>query len=293
MADSISPTNETIMNITDLNFSRFSALLFFGILLSGCAAPQSSKDPYESVNRSIFSFNEKADKYALKPVAEGYKAVLPEPAQIMAANFFSNLDDFVVVINDLLQLKFSEAGSDGTRLLINTFLGMGGLVNYGEDYGFPKRHEDFGQTLAHYGVSSGPYIVLPILGGSTFRDAGSGLVDMATNPLFSAGFFMGAIAAPVIGAARAVDARAQLLDKEEIVDEAALDKYEFLRDAYLQRRRSLIYDGDPPRSIDDEIDGPVQETSAPVEKKRSIVVEYIDPEDSGNQDEPENDSATE
>jgi phospholipid-binding lipoprotein MlaA len=170
---------------------------------------------------------------------------------------------------------------------------MGGLVNYGEDYGFPKRHEDFGQTLAHYGVSSGPYIVLPILGGSTFRDAGSGLVDMATNPLFSAGFFMGAIAAPVIGAARAVDARAQLLEKEEIVDEAALDKYEFLRDAYLQRRRSLIYDGNPPRSIDDEIDGPVQETSVPAEKKRSIVVEYIDPEDSENQDEPENDSATE
>jgi phospholipid-binding lipoprotein MlaA len=293
MADSISPTNEIIMNTTNLNFSRFSALLFFGILLSGCAAPQSSKDPYESVNRSIFSFNEKADKYALKPVAEGYKAVAPEPAQIMAANFFSNLDDFVVVINDLLQLKFSEAGSDGTRLLINTFLGFGGLVNYGEDYGFPKRHEDFGQTLAHYGVSSGPYIVLPILGGSTFRDAGSGIVDMATNPLFSAGFFMGAIAAPIIGAARAVDARAQLLDKEEIVDEAALDKYEFLRDAYLQRRRSLIYDGDPPRSIDDEIDGPVQEASVPAEKKRSIVVEYIDPEDSENQDEPENDSATE
>jgi len=293
MADSISPTNEIIMNTTNLNFSRFSALLFFGILLSGCAAPQSSTDPYESMNRSIFSFNEKLDEHALKPVAEGYKAIAPEPVEIMAANFFSNLDDFVVVINDLLQLKFKEAGSDGTRLLINTFLGMGGLVNYGEDYGFPKRHEDFGQTLAHYGVSSGPYIVLPILGGSTFRDAGSGIVDMATNPLFSAGFFMGAIAAPIIGAARAVDARAQLLDKEEIVDEAALDKYEFLRDAYLQRRRSLIYDGDPPRSIDDEIEGPVQEVSVPAEKKRSIEVEYIDPENSENQDEPENDSATE
>ena len=282
--------NETIMNTTHLNFPRFSALLVFGVLLSGCAAPQSSNDPYESMNRSIFSFNEKADEYALKPVAEGYKTITPEPVQIMAGNFYSNLDDFVVVINDLLQLKFREAGSDGSRLLINTFLGMGGLVNYGEDYGFPKRHEDFGQTLAHYGVSSGPYIVLPILGGSTFRDAGSGIVDMATNPLFSAGFFMGAIAAPVVGAARAVDARAQLLDKEEIVDEAALDKYEFLRDAYLQRRRSLIYDGNPPRSIDDEVDGPVQEVSVPAEKKRSIVVEYIDPEDSENQDESENDS---
>jgi phospholipid-binding lipoprotein MlaA len=293
MADSTSPMNEIIMNTTYLNFPRFSVLFAFGVLLSGCAAPQSSKDPYESMNRSIFSFNEKADKYALKPVAEGYKTITPEPVQIMAGNFYSNLDDFVVVINDLLQLKFREAGSDGSRLLINTFLGMGGLVNYGEDYGFPKRHEDFGQTLAHYGVSSGPYIVLPILGGSTFRDAGSGIVDMATNPLFSAGFFMGAIAGPVVGVARAIDARAQLLDKEEIVDEAALDKYEFLRDAYLQRRRSLIYDGNPPRSIDDEIEGPVKEVSVPAEKKRSIVVEYIDPEDSENQDESENDSATE
>lgn len=293
MADSISSKNEIIMNTTHLNFSRFSALLFFGILLSGCAAPQNSKDPYESVNRSIFSFNEKADEYVLKPVAKGYKTVTPEPVQVMAANFYSNLDDVVVVINDLLQLKFSEAGSDGTRLLINTILGMGGLINYGDDYGFPKRHEDFGQTLAHYGVSSGPYIVLPILGGSTFRDAGAGIVDIATNPLFYGGFFMAPFVAPLIGAGRAVDARAELLEKEEIVDEAALDKYEFLRDAYLQRRRSLIYDGDPPRSIDDEIEGPVQEASVPAEKKRSIVVEYIDPEDSENKNEPQNDSATE
>ena len=292
MADSISPTNEIIMNTTHLNFSRFSALLFSGVLLAGCAAPQNSQDPYESMNRSIFSFNEKADEYALKPAAEGYKTITPEPVQIMAGNFYSNLDDFVVVINDLLQLKFSEAGSDGSRLLINTVLGMGGLINYGEDYGYPKRHEDFGQTLAHYGVSSGPYIVLPLLGGSTFRDAGAGIVDMATNPLFSGGFFMAPIAAPLIGAGRAVNTRAQLLDKEEIVDEAALDKYEFLRDAYLQRRRSLIYDGDPPRSIDDEIGGAVQEVSVPAEKKRSIVVEYIDPEDSENQDESVNDGAT-
>ena len=293
MADSISPTNEIIMNTTHLNFSRFSTLLFSGILLAGCAAPQNSQDPYESMNRSIFSFNEKADEYVMKPAAEGYKTVAPEPVQIMAGNFYSNLDDFVVVINDLLQLKFSEAGSDGSRLLINTVLGMGGLINYGEDYGFPKRHEDFGQTLAHYGVSSGPYIVLPLLGGSTFRDAGAGIVDMATNPLFSGGFFMAPFAAPLIGAGRAVNTRAQLLDKEEIVDEAALDKYEFLRDAYLQRRRSLIYDGDPPRSIDDEIEGPDQEVSTPAEKKRSVVVEYIDPEDSEDQEDPENDSATE
>ena len=280
-------------------------LLIAGIFLSGCATSTNRKDPFESVNRSIFSFNEKADEYVLKPVAKGYTTLAPEPAQIMIGNFFSNLNDVVVVINDVLQLKFDKAGSDGTRLLINTFLGMGGLVNYGEDYGYPKRHEDFGQTLAHYGVAGGPYIVIPIMGGFTLRDAGGSLVDVATNPIFYGGFFMAPFVAPLIGAARAVDERAQLLDKEEIVDEAALDKYEFLRDAYLQRRRSLIYDGNPPRSIDDDLDGAGQEVSVDdgldgagqdvsvPTKKRSIVVEYIDPEGSGNQDKSIDDTAVE
>jgi phospholipid-binding lipoprotein MlaA len=297
MADSINIRNENIMNIMRLKLSRIPTLLFFGILLSGCATSQNRQDPYESMNRSVFSFNEKADKYALKPVAQGYKTVAPEPIQIMAGNFFSNLDDVVVVINDLLQLKFSEAGSDGSRLLINTVLGMGGLVDFGSDYGFPKRYEDFGQTLAHYGVSSGPYIVVPLLGGYTVRSGAGGLVDIATNPIFYAAPFMAPFVSPLIGAGRAVDERKQVLDKEEIINEAALDKYEFLRDAYLQRRNSLIHDGNPPpRSIDDEIDAaidneiidePVQEAvhtknkrSAVMEdvakKKRSVVIEYID-----------------
>ena len=181
-----------------------------------------------------------------------------------------------MVINDILQLKFSEAGQDGSRLLINTFLGMGGLVDFGSDYGFPKRYEDFGQTLAHYGVASGPYIVVPFLGGYTVRSGVGGIVDIATNPIFYAAPFMAPFISPTIGAGRAVEERTQVLDKEEIVNEAALDKYEFLRDAYLQRRNSLIHDGNPP-SIDDVIDEPVQEASI-AEKKRSVVIEYIDPE---------------
>ncbi|MGY8848634.1 MAG: MlaA family lipoprotein, partial [Burkholderiales bacterium] len=229
-----------------------------------------------SMNRSVFSFNETADKYALKPVAMGYKTIAPDVVQIGAGNFFSNLDDFIVVINDILQLKFSEAGQDGSRLLINTFLGMGGLVDFGSDYGFPKRYEDFGQTLAHYGVASGPYIVVPFLGGYTVRSGVGGIVDIATNPVFYAAPFMAPFISPAIGAGKAVDERKQVLSKEEIINEAALDKYEFLRDAYLQRRNSLIHDGNPP-SIDDVIDEPVQEASI-AEKKRSVVIEYIDPE---------------
>ena len=280
MADFIYILNEKIMNITCLKLSRFPVLLGLAILLSGCATSptsQENSDPLEAMNRSVFSFNEKADKYALKPVALGYKTIAPDLVQQGAGNFFSNLDDVIVVLNDLLQLKFSQAGQDGSRLLINTFLGMGGLVDFGSDYGFPKRYEDFGQTLAHYGVSSGPYIVVPFLGGYTVRSGIGGIVDIASNPVFYAAPFMAPFISPTIGAGKAVDERKRVLDSEEIVNEAALDKYEFLRDAYLQRRNNLIHDGNPP-SIDDVIDEPVQEASAHAEKKRSVVIEYIDPE---------------
>jgi phospholipid-binding lipoprotein MlaA len=265
------------------------------------------------MNRSIFSFNESLDDNVMKPVAEGYRFVTPDPVEIMISNFYSNLDDVKVIFNDLLQLKFRNAGADSTRFLINTILGMGGLVDFGTDYGFPKRHEDFGQTLGHWGVSTGPYIVLPIIGGSNMRDAPAMLVDVAANPATYMGFVTIGIA-PAMGAVAAVDTRAGLLDTEEIVDEAALDKYEFLRDAYLQRRRSLVHDGNPPRTMDDELAGPDgtdqdsaslvvhdgnpprtmddelagpdgtdQDLVSSTEKKRSITIEYIDPEDSENQ----------
>jgi len=275
-----------IMIIPHLSFFRASILLLLGVFLSGCATPTTQIDPYESMNRSIFSFNESVDDNVMKPVAEGYRFVTPDPVEIMIKNFYSNLDDVKVIFNDLLQLKFRNAGADSTRFLINTILGMGGLVDFGTDYGFPKRHEDFGQTLGHWGVSTGPYIVLPFIGGSNMRDAPAMLVDVAANPATYMGFVTIGIA-PAMGAVAAIDTRAGLLDAEEIVDEAALDKYEFLRDAYLQRRRrrSLVHDGNPPRSMDDELEGPDetdQDLASSTEKKRSITIEYIDPEDSEN-----------
>ncbi len=277
------------MNIPHLNHFRIFILLLLGIFLSGCATtpPTSRADPYESMNRSIFAFNESVDKNLMKPVAEGYRFVTPDPVEIMISNFYSNLDDVKVIFNDILQLKFRNAGNDSARFLINTILGMGGLVDFGTDYGFPKRHEDFGQTLGHWGVPSGAYLVLPILGGSNMRDAPSLLVDVAANPATYTGFVTFGIA-PAMGAVAAVDTRAGLLDTEEIIGEAALDKYEFLRDAYLQRRRSLVHDGNPPRSMDYELEGPDetdQDLASSTEKKRSITIEYIDPdpEDSENQ----------
>ena len=215
MADCIYILNEKTMNITCLKLSRLPVLLGLAIFLSGCATSPTSEenlDPLESMNRSVFSFNEKADKYALKPVALGYKTIAPDLVQQGAGNFFSNLDDVIVVLNDILQLKFSKAGQDGSRLLINTFLGMGGLIDFGSDYGFPKRYEDFGQTLAHYGVSSGPYIVVPFLGGYTVRSGVGGIVDIASNPVFYAAPFMAPFISPTIGAGRAVDQRKQVMD---------------------------------------------------------------------------------
>ncbi len=277
------------MNTIRLNPLRVFTLLLFGIFLSGCATTDNPGDPLESMNRSVFSFNESLDENIVKPLADGYSNVTPDFLQKMVGNFYSNMDDVGVIFNELLQLKFREAGSVTVRFLINTTLGFAGLINYGEDYGFPKRNEDFGQTLGYYGVGSGPYIVFPIFGGFSLRQAGGGLVDLATNPIFYTGFISAGIG-PAMGALTAIDTRAQLSEEEEIINEAALDKYEFIRDAYLQRRRSLIYDGNPPRTMDYDIEESGQGASAPTEKQRSIVVEYIDEED---QDESTDDTAVE
>ncbi len=277
------------MNTIRLNSLRVFTLLLFGIFLSGCATTDNPDDPLESMNRSVFSFNESLDENIVKPLADGYSNVTPDFLQKMVGNFYSNMDDVGVIFNELLQLKFREAGSVTVRFLINTTLGFGGLPKYGEDPACPKRNEDSGQTLGYYGVGSGPYIVFPIFGGFSLRQAGGGLVDLATNPIFYTGFISAGIG-PAMGALTAIDTRAQLSEEEEIINEAALDKYEFIRDAYLQRRRSLIYDGNPPRTMDYDIEESGQGASAPTEKQRSIVVEYIDEED---QDESTDDTAVE
>lgn len=231
---------------------KLPALLLLGLFLSGCATPYNRKDPLEPFNRAMFSFNEAVDGAILKPVAKGYKAVTPEPIEMMVGNFFSNIDDVVVMINDLLQFKFIEALSDGGRVLVNSTIGLFGVVDVASPIGLEKRNEDFGQTLGRYGIASGPYLVLPFLGPSSVRDAVGRVVDIkATDPLSRIDHI------PTRNQALALkftDARARLLDAEKTLEDAALDKYEFMRDAYLQRRRNLVYDGDPPRRKDDEED---------------------------------------
>lgn len=214
------------------------------VALTGCASisGKNPDDPLESLNRSVYRFNDVVDKAVAKPVARGYNAVMPLPGQIMVGNFFSNLDDAAITVNDLLQLKFAQAASDGARFLFNSTFGVFGLFDVTSR--LEKHNEDFGQTLGYWGVGGGPYIMLPILGPSTVRD-GTGLyVDSYQDRLRQVDRVS---LRNQLYLTDAIHTRSQLLDREMVLDEAAIDHYAFIRDAYLLRRQSLVYDGSPPR----------------------------------------------
>ncbi|HVW63549.1 MAG TPA: VacJ family lipoprotein [Nitrosospira sp.] len=214
--------------------------------------PYSKKDPWEPMNRAVFGFNESLDDYLLRPVAKGYRWIMPDPLENAVGNVFSNLNDIPITLNNLLQLKFNNALTSSMRVVVNTSFGLGGIIDLASDIGLEKHDEDFGQTLGYHGVASGPYLVLPFLGPSTTRDAGGRVLDIATDPVFVGSFFVAPFIGPIVGSTRAADTRAGLLKSEKTLDEAALDKYEFVRDAYLQRRRNLVYDGNPPKQKDED-----------------------------------------
>ena len=225
---------------------------------TGCATldgPADPNDPLESYNRAMYQFNETFDTYIFKPVAQGYDTITPAPVQKGISNFFRNLDDVLVIVNDLLQLKFKQAASDTGRFLINSTLGLFGLIDWATDMGLEKHNEDFGQTLGYWGVPSGPYFVLPILGSSTIRDTAGFAVDESYfDPIYKQiedGYPVSSrpdeAAVWSMTILKAVDIRANLLKGKKVMDEAALDPYVFLREAYLQRRKDLVYDGKPPK----------------------------------------------
>ncbi|MDZ4202617.1 MAG: VacJ family lipoprotein [Gallionella sp.] len=213
------------------------------IALTGCASHPANNpaDPLESFNRGMYQFNDALDKAIAKPVAQGYSAVMPEPGKIMVGNFFSNLDDVIVTANSLLQFKFEQAASDGSRFLFNSTFGIFGLIEITTR--LEKHDEDFGQTLGYWGVGSGPYIVLPILGPSTLRDSAGLYVDSRPSKLRRVNHMR---TRNQLYLTKAVNRRAQLLQQERVLDEAMVDRYEFMRDAYLLRRKSQVYDGNPP-----------------------------------------------
>ncbi|WP_269533630.1 VacJ family lipoprotein [Chitinimonas sp. BJYL2] len=233
-------------------------------LLSACATPANHYDPIEPINRKVYAFNSAVDKAVLKPVAKGYQAVTPAPVRTGVSNFFSNLEDVYIGASNLLQGKWREAASDVGRVVFNTTLGIGGLIDIATPAGLPKHDEDFGQVLGAWGVESGPYLVLPLMGPKTLRDTADTVGSMAMDPVQA---INDDDAVTGLSLLRVVDQRTKLFAAESLVASAGFgDEYAFVRDAYLQRRYNLVWDGSPPKPLplgEDEEYDPADSAAAP------------------------------
>jgi len=215
------------------------------ILLAGCATTQNNNkniDPLEPVNRKFFTFNETLDRYFMKPVATTYIEVTPQPIRTGVTNFFDNLTYMNVVVNSFFQGKFDEGMSGLFRFIFNTTLGIGGLFDIATHMGLTEHDEDTGQTLAVWGMPQGPYLTVPLFGPNTVRDSPNLVTRSLANPFT---YISGSVFFPIT-ALGLINTRANLLKSTSIRDEAAIDTYSFTREAYLQQRKYLIYDGNPP-----------------------------------------------
>jgi len=233
-------------------FLRYCILLIASLFSSGCATidgPPNPDDPLESFNRSMFSFNEQVDKYAFKPAAETYNFVMP--------NFASKVSNSSVILmissysfNQLLQFKFAAAGATSARFVFNSTFGLLGLIDVATEMGLHKHNEDFGQTLAVWGMPSGPYLVLPFLGSLTIRDSAGLATDWTYfDPIFKRQTFNQGLVTLTI---KYIDIRAGLIKASNVLDGTVPDKYAFVRDAWTQRRQFLIYDGHPPDDFSED-----------------------------------------
>ena len=218
-------------------------------LMTGCATT-TNKDPLEGLNRGIYKFIDVADKAVFKPVAGAYKAVAPTPVQTGISNFFANLRTFMTTINQVLQFKFNKAAESATRFVVNTTVGIAGFIDVASKTGIPQYKEDFGQTLGYWGVGNGAYLMLPFLGPSTLRDTGGLAFDtMLLDPL---GYVENVRVRNTLYGTFFISTRASYLPGSDLLDEAALDPYTFMRDAYLQRRENQVADGEvAAKSTDD------------------------------------------
>jgi phospholipid-binding lipoprotein MlaA len=233
---------------------------------AGCATVNGDpRDPFEGVNRAVYAFNEGFDEVIGKPVAGGYREIVPGPVRDWVRNFFANIADIFIGVNNLLQGKPVEAIQDWGRFVFNSTLGILGINDIASDMELEKHNEDFGQTFGRWGFGDGPYIVLPILGSSTLRDTVGTGFDIYFDPVRR---HHAKDARNLMIGLRATSTRADLLDASRILEEAALDKYVFQRDAYLQRRRNLIHDGNPPREENNQgARGPATAAAATVDAK--------------------------
>ena len=223
------------------------AALAVAAALSGSAiAGDNPNDPAEGFNRAMFAVNEGLDTVIAKPLAKGYDYVAPLPVKVVFGNFFSNIADLMIGVNSLLQGKPGDAASDWGRVLINSTVGIGGAFDVASEMGLDKHYEDFGQTMGVWGAGEGAYLFWPVIGPRTVRDTAGFVVDSYTDPLW---YFEPVPLRNSLVAVRYVDQRAALLPTDKILEEGALDKYAYVRDAYLQHRRNAVYDGNPPREL--------------------------------------------
>lgn len=238
--------------------SALATVLLAPMLLAACATPANHYDPLEPVNRKIYAFNDALDKGVVKPVAKGYIAVTPKPVRTGVSNFFSNLEDLYVGTSNLLQGNVHDALGDGARFVLNSTFGILGFVDIASQAGLAKHDEDFGQVLGHWGVGSGPFIVMPLLGPKTVRDSVDWVGSRAMDPMRAVNDQGTKNTATALAV---VDLRATLLPADDLVQAASFgDDYAFVRDSYLQRRYNLVWDNHPPKPLpmgnadDDEID---------------------------------------
>lgn len=236
-----------------------AALAVAATLSGGAIAGDNPNDPAEGFNRAMFAVNEGLDMVIAKPLAQGYDYVAPLPVRAVVGNFFSNIGDLWIGVNSLLQGKPTDAASDWGRVLINTTVGIGGAFDVASEMGLDKHYEDFGQTMGVWGVGEGAYLFWPVIGPRTVRDTAGWVVDAYADPVW---YYDDIPVRNTAVAIRYIDQRAALLPTDKIIEEGALDKYAYIRDAYLQHRRNAVYDGNPPRDMAGATNG-----KAPVELK--------------------------
>jgi phospholipid-binding lipoprotein MlaA len=242
----------TVRHVLPFRFRTFPAALIVIAILSGCASTN-KKDPLEPMNRMVFAVNKAADTALIKPVATIYTRLTPQFLRTGLSNMVNNMRDVITVVNGTLQFKFGQAARDLERVVINSVFGVAGFFDLASRDGLTRNREDFGQTLAVWGVPSGPYLVLPLVGPSTFRDGVGVGVDIFLYP--PTWLISDVRASNIIYGATVVVLRADNLEAQEFVSDAAVDEYSFVREAFLQQRRNLIWDGNPPREeLDDEED---------------------------------------
>ena len=238
-----------MLQVKQNKFSQFfyilsTFLVVFTLALNSIKVSASDDDPLEPMNRVIFNFNEVVDDNILEPIAKGYRYVTPDPVENSVTNFFNNLGEINTIVNSALQMKLDKTVSSSSRLVINSTVGVLGLFDVASSLGIPRHKEDFGQTLGFYGIPSGPYLVLPFFGPSSFRDApgfyADVMIEKNISPVYTETHHE---ERQVIQATNVIDTRANLLKATKILDTAAKDKYIFLRESYLQRRAKMITDG--------------------------------------------------